>query len=168
MDKLRLAGFIKRLDFDEIRKLAEMEYIKPTEKELEELKELTDEMLKMFDRIDELNLPEMPLRHKYRDKGRALTSEEDPYNAFVRKCLVRGSPKGKLIGMKVGLKDNIRLAGVPMSNGSKLLEHYVPDLDATVVERLLDEGVHIVGKLNMDDFGFAGTSETSDRTDRSR
>ena len=61
----------------------------------------------------------------------------------------------------MGLKDNIRLAGVPMTNGSRLLEHYVPDVDAVVVERLLDAGAVIVGKLNMDDMGFAGTSETS-------
>ena len=90
-----------------------------------------------------------------------LLPEEDPYNAFIRRCRVVGRPTGRLAGRTVGLKDNIRLAGVPMTNGSRLLEHYVPDVDAVVVERLLDAGAVIVGKLNMDDMGFAGTSETS-------
>ena len=40
----------------------------------------------------------------------------------------------------MGVKDNIAVAGVPMMNGSKLMEGYVPEFDATVVTRLLDEG----------------------------
>jgi amidase len=65
------------------------------------------------------------------------------------------------MGKAVGLKDNIRLAGIPMTNGSALLADYTPSVDAVVVERLLDAGAVIVGKLNMDDFAFSGTSETS-------
>lgn len=161
MDRRRLAGFIKRPGIDDIRSLAEMEYMHPTPQELEELRDLADDMLNLFDRLDELPLPELAVRYKERDKGRRPSPAEDPCNAFIRKCLVKGAPAGRLAGKTVGLKDNIRLAGVPMSNGSRLLEHYVPDIDATVVERLLDAGADIVGKLNMDDFGFAGTSETS-------
>ncbi|MFO1350353.1 MAG: amidase family protein [Gammaproteobacteria bacterium] len=161
MERRKLAGFIRRPSIDDIRRLAEMEYLHPDARELEELHELADAMLGMFDRLDELPQPELSTRYTERDKGRRPTPEEDPCNAFIRKCLVKGAPTGKLAGKTVGLKDNIRLAGVPMTNGSRLLQHYVPDIDATVVERLLDAGATIVGKLNMDDFGFAGTSETS-------
>ena len=48
-----------------------------------------------------------------------------------------------------------------MTNASRLGEHYIPAIDATVVTKLLDAGAIIVGKLNMDDFSFSGTSETS-------
>jgi len=48
-----------------------------------------------------------------------------------------------------------------MTNGSRVLEGFVPSLDATVVTRLLDAGATIVGKLNMDDWSFSGTGETS-------
>ncbi len=157
----RLAGFIRRPSTDEIRGLLESEYIRCGAEELEELREMVDAMLGMFDRLDDLPLPEPALRYPSRGRSRRPTEAEDPYNAFIRKCEVKGAPRGKLLGKRIGLKDNIRLAGVPMTNGSRLLQHFVPDIDATIVERLLDAGGTIVGKLNMDDFGFAGTSETS-------
>jgi amidase len=133
----------------------------PTAAELAELEGLVDSMLGLFDRLDDLSPPEIPVRYPLRDKGRRPTPTEDPCNAFIRFCRVEGAASGPLAGRTVGLKDNIRLAGVPMTNGSRLLQHYVPDVDATVAERLLDAGAVITGKLNMDDFGFAGTSETS-------
>ncbi|MFO1061367.1 MAG: amidase family protein [Dongiaceae bacterium] len=133
----------------------------PTAAELAEIEGLVDSMLALFDRLDDLSPPEIPVRYPARDKGRRPTPAEDPCNAFIRFCRVEGAASGPLAGRTVGLKDNVRLAGVPMTNGSRLLQHYVPDVDATVVERLLDAGATITGKLNMDDFGFAGTSETS-------
>jgi amidase len=157
----RLAGFIRRPSAEEIRALLESEYMHPTANELAALEVMVDDMLGLFDRLDELAAPELPVRYPSRDKGRRPTPEEDPYNAFIRRCEVKGAVAGRLAGKTVGLKDNIRLAGVPMTNGSRLLQHFVPDVDATVVERLLDAGAIIVGKLNMDDFGFAGTGETS-------
>lgn len=55
---------------------------------------------------------------------------------------IRGAPKGKLAGKKIAIKDNISISGVPMMNGSKLLEGYIPDHDATVVTRTLDAGMN--------------------------
>ena len=54
---------------------------------------------------------------------------------------IEGAALGKLKGKTVALKDNICLAGVPMMNGASTLEGYVPDVDATVVQRILDAGV---------------------------
>jgi amidase len=56
----------------------------------------------------------------------------------------------------VGVKDNVCVAGVPMLNGSAILEGYVPREDATVVTRLLDAGAHIVGKTAVPAFCFDG------------
>jgi hypothetical protein len=72
--------------------------------------------------------------------------EENSHNAWYVKTTVQGAPAGKLAGKTVALKDNIMLAGVPMMNGSATLEGYMPDIDATVVERILDAGGTIVGQ----------------------
>ena len=53
---------------------------------------------------------------------------------------IRGASSGKLSGKKIAIKDNVCVAGVPMMNGSRLVEGYVPTFDATVVTRILDAG----------------------------
>ena len=161
MERQRLAGYIRRPSADEIRSLAAMEYMDLTDEEAGDLTEVIDKSLKIIDRLDDLPMPQLEVKYKERDKGYRPTPEEDPYNAFIRKCLVKGAPSGKLAGKRVGVKDNLRVAGIPMSNASTLLPGYVPDIDATVIERLLDDGASIVGKLNMDEFALAATGETS-------
>lgn len=161
MERLRLSGYVRRPSVDQIRALAAMEYMNLTDQEAHDLEYLIDTTLKLIDRLDDLPALQLETKYRERDKGYRPTSEEDPYNVFIRKCLVKGAPSGKLAGKRVGLKDNIRVAGIPMTNASHLLNGYVPDIDATVAERLLDAGAAIVGKLNMDDFAFAGTGETS-------
>ena len=161
MEKRRLSGYIRRPTAEEIRVLAEMEYMKLTEQEAKDLETIFDEALETIDHLDDLPLPELEVKYKERDKGYRPSPEEDPYNVFIRKCLVKGAPSGKLAGKRVGVKDNLRVAGIPMTNASTLLPGYVPDIDATVIERLLDEGAWIVGKLNMDEFALFATGESS-------
>ena len=158
----RLAGHIRRPKAEEIRALAAGEYMRLTEEEALDLATLIDSILGRIERLDDMAIPEIAVRYRDRDQGRRPTPEEDPHNAFIRKCRVEGARRGPLAGKTVGLKDNIRLAGVPMTNASRLLHQYVPSVDATVAERLLDAGATIVGKLNMDCFSMGGTSETSD------
>ena len=73
----------------------------------------------------------------------------------------RARPSGKLKGKTVVLKDNIMLAGVPMMNGASTLEGYMPDIDATVVTRILDAGGTIVGKAHCEYFCLSGGSHTN-------
>src|SRR5207237_9611022 len=111
----------------------------------------------LLDRLEgALPLPEPAPR----DAGYAPEAAENPYNAFIRRCRVEGAADGPLAGRTVGLKDNISLAGVPTTNGSRVAS-YTPRHDAVVVERILAAGGTIVGKLNMDDFGASGLGETS-------
>ena len=70
-------------------------------------------------------------------------------------------PYGPLSGKRIVLKDNVCLAGVPMMNGASTLEGYVPDVDATVVTRILDAGGTIVGKAHCEYFCLSGGSHTS-------
>ena len=92
-------------------------------------------------------------------KGRPAPNE-DPFNVFTTLCDVRGNTDGPLGGRRVGIKDNIDVAGVPTTNASATAS-YAPTADAVVVERILDAGGWIVGKLNMDDYASGASGETS-------
>ncbi len=54
---------------------------------------------------------------------------------------IKGATEGKLKGMSVVVKDSIPVAGVPLRNGSRVLDGYTPDFDATVVSRILSAGL---------------------------
>lgn len=84
-----------------------------------------------------------------RAPGYKPSKSEDMHNAWVRKCQVEGANSGPLTGMTVGIKDNISLAGVELTNGSQVMDGYVPTADATIVTRLLNAGATIVGKNNL-------------------
>lgn len=96
-----------------------------------------------------------------RTPGRQPPAEENPYNAWYVKTTIRGAPSGPLAGKTVALKDNVCLAGVPMMNGSLTLEGFVPDIDATIVTRLLDAGATILGKAHCECFCLSGGSHTN-------
>ncbi len=161
MDRSRLSGFLRRPTETRIRDLAAESHMHLSPEETGDMAILVDRYLAFADRLDDLPQPEIPVLHQNRDIGRRPTPEEDPHNAFIRKCRVTGAPEGRLLGMRVGVKDNISVAAIPCTNGSRMMEGYVPNVDAVVVERLLDAGATIVGKLNCDDFSFSGTGETS-------
>ncbi len=93
--------------------------------------------------------------------GARPAPDDDPHNAIVRRCTVRGRGDGPLTGMRLGIKDNVSIAGVPLTAGSRLLGEYVPARDATIVRRLLDAGAEIVATLNMDDLALSARGDTS-------
>ncbi|SOE96986.1 amidase [Burkholderia sp. D7] len=82
-------------------------------------------------------------------------------NAWSLKCSIREAGEGKLAGKRIAVKDSIMVAGVPMLNGSKELQGYVPQMDATVVRRILDAGGEIVGKTHCEYFCLSGGSHTN-------
>src|SRR5690606_32590234 len=85
---------------------------------------------------------------------------EDPLGAWHVLTALKGAPAGPLAGRAVAIKDNISVAGVPMTNGASILEGYVPETDATVVTRILDAGGEIAGKASCDYFCWSGGSHT--------
>ncbi len=72
-----------------------------------------------------------------------------------------GKWRGPLHGIPIGLKDLIDTAGVKTTCGSALFADRVPTEDAEIVRRLKNAGAVIVGKQNLQEFAYGGTSTSS-------
>lgn len=59
-----------------------------------------------------------------------------------------------LYGMPLAVKENFCVRGVKTTCCSKMLDNFIPPYTATVVQRLLDKGMVVVGKTNMDSFAM--------------
>jgi len=140
----------------ELARIAQAYHLDLTEEELETFAELAGPALAGMTRLDELPDELLPVRYPRADRGHRPAVEDNPSNGWVWRCSVPGAGEGPLAGRTVGVKDNVCVAGVPMLNGSPIMEGYVPREDATVVTRLLDAGAHIVGKTAVPAFCFDG------------
>jgi len=112
-----------------------------------------------YDLVDQMP-DEIPIVKYPRTPGYRPGPEENPLNAWYVKTDIQGAPSGKLKGKTVAVKDNVCVAGVPMMNGSSTLEGYIPNIDATIVTRLLDAGAVIKGKSHCELFCLSGGSHT--------
>jgi aspartyl-tRNA(Asn)/glutamyl-tRNA(Gln) amidotransferase subunit A len=73
-------------------------------------------------------------------------------------ALMRGEYLGPLHGIPIGIKDNIAVAGIRATVGSKVLANHVSEEDALVVSRCKQAGAIILGKENMEEFAAGSTS----------
>ena len=143
----------KKADLQRIAKQNDFEI---SDSEADAISKMLAPVIPFLDRIDQTPIEPSPSvkRYRERDAGRRPTREEDPLNAVVRKISVKGATSGKLKGKRIGVKDSVAVAGIP-------IEGFVPDDDATIVSRMLDEGAEIVATLVMDDFALSGDGTTS-------
>lgn len=74
---------------------------------------------------------------------------------------IKNGTAGKLAGLVVGLKDVICYQNHPLQASSKILDGFISQFSATVVERLLAEDAIIIGRQNCDEFAMGSTNENS-------
>ncbi|XP_078596371.1 amidase-like isoform X1 [Branchiostoma floridae x Branchiostoma japonicum] len=128
--------------------------------ELQEFQNVMKGTLESYQRVDQLVQPLPPVKWP-RTPGWRPQPKENPHNAWYWRTEITGAPSGKLQGKTVAIKDNVAVAGVPMMNGSRVLEGYIPEYDATIVTRILDAGGIIKGKSVCEDLCMSGSSFTS-------
>jgi aspartyl-tRNA(Asn)/glutamyl-tRNA(Gln) amidotransferase subunit A len=81
--------------------------------------------------------------------------------AGIDKRRKAGDKLGPLAGLPIAIKDVLCTLGMPSTAGSRILEGWVPPYDATVVARLRDAGIVLLGKTNMDEFAMGSSTEFS-------
>ncbi|HKA74854.1 MAG TPA: amidase [Xanthobacteraceae bacterium] len=86
---------------------------------------------------------------------------ENVLGAWAARTKISRRTSGKLSGRRIALKDNVCLAGVPMTIGAAILQGYVPEVDATIVTRILDAGGEISGKTVCEYYCVSGGSHTA-------
>ena len=72
------------------------------------------------------------------------------------RAIAEGQPAGLLAGSFVAVKDNIAVAGLPLTFGALPYRDVVPARDAAVVARLRAAGAIVIGKTNLDEFALSG------------
>lgn len=91
-----------------------------------------------------------------RDPGRPPRDGESSVNGWAWRCSITGTPGGPLDGRTVAVKDNTMVAGQPLGLGTRMMDGFVADRDATIVTRVLDAGAEIIGRSAVPAFCFDG------------
>lgn len=107
--------------------------------------DLVDEALNRVEENKDLNAF-ITINDKVREEAENL-GEVDPDNLFF--------------GIPIAIKDNIVTKNLKTTCASHILDNFMPIYDATVVEKLKDKKMLVIGKTNMDEFAMGSTSETS-------
>jgi len=110
--------------------------------------ELTEACLKRIDALNpKVNAYITITRERAMADAREMEAEQ-----------TRGQWRGPLHGVPLALKDNIDTAGIRTTGASELFKDRVPTEDAEVVRRLKRAGMILLGKLNLHEFAYGGTS----------
>jgi aspartyl-tRNA(Asn)/glutamyl-tRNA(Gln) amidotransferase subunit A len=107
-----------------------------------------------FDRSEALNHKTFSYLHLNRETAMAAAKLADQERAT-------GHSASALHGVPIAVKDVLTTTDAPTTSGSKILEGWVPQYDATVVRKLREARLPILGKTNMDEFAMGSSTEYS-------
>ena len=152
---------LRKPPLPELERIARSYNLNLSRDDLTSFRNLMDGVLASYRRLDQFAEPTLAVKYP-RDAGFRPPASDNRLNAWYWRCSIKGATSGALAGKKIAIKDNVCVAGIPMMNGSNVLEGYVPDVDATIVTRILDAGGEIIGKAVCEHLCFSGGSHTSD------
>lgn len=122
----------------------------------------------LIEKLDKKELTSEEIVKAYSDR---IKEKENDVQAFITNTCesalqeakeIDANPrKSKFAGIPIGLKDNLCQTGVKTTCASKILENFVAPYDATVVEKLKNEQIISLGKLNLDEFAMGSSTENS-------
>jgi amidase len=158
--RTRLRRRLRPVNAEELKALGAADFMDLSDEDAAGFAELVNGGLEEIEELMALPVEEPEVRWRERDLGRRVLPGEDPYDAFIHYCTIKGAAEGPLKGKRVGVKDNLAIAGLPTSNSTAMASS-VAGCDATVVERLLDAGGEIVGKTNLEEMSAGATGESS-------
>jgi hypothetical protein len=136
---------LRKPPLPELERIARSYNLDLSRDDLTSFRNLMDGVLASYRRLDQFAEPALAVKYP-REAGFRPPGSDNRLNAWYWRCSIKGATSGPLAGKKIAIKDNVCVAGIPMMNGSNVLEGYVPDVDATIVTRILDAGGEIVGK----------------------
>ena len=145
---------------DELKELAKDLNFSLNQQQADELLAYMQPFAEGYQYLDEVGdcLPEV----KTPERSYVIpSSDENPHGAWLAKTSIKHKDSGPLHGKTVVVKDNIFVAGLPLTGGSALLDGFKADFDSTTVTRVLDAGGEIVGKSVCEYFCLSGGSATA-------
>lgn len=156
----RVRMSVKRPSHSQIRQISRDFGMNLSDERVAEFLGLMEASMQRYDELDAMP-DHLPAVEYPRTGGYRPSAAENPFNAWYVKTDIKGAPRGALAGKTIAIKDNVCVAGVPMMNGSSTMKGYTPDIDATIVTRILDAGGTILGKTHCEHFCLSGGSHTN-------
>lgn len=123
--------------------------------------ELTD--LTVHELMEKVKNKEITIEEITKAYADRINEKEPEVNAFVSTRLEEAITESKNpeAGIPIGIKDNICTNGIKTTCSSKMLENFVSPYDATVITKIKEKNMPILGKLNMDEFAMGSSTENS-------
>ena len=129
-----------------------------------ELYELT--VHELLDKLDKKEITVEDITKSYIDR---INDKEKDVGAFISVLDKEALEKAKSItsrdtkfaAIPIGIKDNINIKGTKTTCGSKMLENFISPYNATVIDKMNDENMIFLGKMNMDEFAMGSSTEYS-------